>query len=113
MTEVHVHGPHATVRAPGLEDEVAVEEPLESRVDGRSLAVTMRTPGHDEELALVAALPDRLRQPTFARTGGLHATGLFTADGELVCAREDVGVAVGDTVAVTLSADETRARTRS
>src|SRR5258706_15985928 len=33
-------------------DEVAVEEPLEIRVDGVALAVTMRTPGHDEELAL-------------------------------------------------------------
>jgi FdhD protein len=32
-------------------DEVAVEEPLEIRVDGRALAVTMRTPGEDEELA--------------------------------------------------------------
>ena len=52
MTEVHVHGPYATVRGPGLEDEVAVEEPLEVRVGGRALAVTMRTPGHDEELAL-------------------------------------------------------------
>jgi FdhD protein len=34
------------------EDQVAVEEPLEIRVDGEPLAVTMRTPGHDEELAL-------------------------------------------------------------
>src|SRR5512142_798075 len=34
------------------EDAVAVEEPLEIRVDGAPLAVTMRTPGHDEELAL-------------------------------------------------------------
>ena len=33
-------------------DEVAIEEPLEIRVDGRPLAVTMRTPGHDGELAL-------------------------------------------------------------
>ena len=167
-TEVRVHGPHATVRAPGLTDEVAVEEPLEIRVGGRALAVTMRTPGHDEELALgflygeglidgpraagppddlagntvevagplarepdarafftssscgvcgkgaleqvavhapdldedpplriardlLADLPERLRQPTFARTGGLHATGLFTPEGELVCVREDVG----------------------
>ena len=32
-------------------DEVAVEEPLEIRVDGAALAVTMRTPGEDEELA--------------------------------------------------------------
>ncbi|MFG1832432.1 formate dehydrogenase accessory sulfurtransferase FdhD [Micromonospora chersina] len=42
---------------------------------------------------LLAALPDRLRaaQRTFDRTGGLHAAGLFTADGELVVLREDVG----------------------
>src|SRR5438045_1627822 len=148
-------------------DAVAVEEPLEIRIEGRPIAVTMRTPGHDEELALgfclseglrprsarlpddlaanavdvdapgfdaarlqrnfytssscgvcgkgaleavaveaprvesrlrlplalVATLPDRLReaQATFAATGGLHATGLFTAGGELLCAREDVG----------------------
>src|SRR5262245_60141076 len=32
------------------EDELAVEEPLEIRLAGRSLAVTMRTPGHDQEL---------------------------------------------------------------
>jgi FdhD protein len=167
MTEVRLRGAYASVSGPGIEDDVAVEEPLEIRVDGRPLAVTMRTPGHDEELALgflygeglidgprdaappadlaantvevagpllrepdarsfftssscgvcgkgaleqvavhadplpagelaydralLAALPDRLRQPTFARTGGLHATGLFTAAGELVRVREDVG----------------------
>lgn len=41
----------------------------------------------------VAALPDRLRaaQGTFDRTGGLHAAGLFTMDGELLSVREDVG----------------------
>jgi FdhD protein len=166
MTDVHVRGAHAAVRAAGLEDEVAVEEPLEIRVDGRALAVTMRTPGEDEELALgflhgeglidgprgvgptadlaantievagplngdpsarsfyttsscgvcgkgaleevavhapalapgpvvpralLASLPDHLVQPGFARTGGLHATGLFTPQGELLCVREDVG----------------------
>jgi FdhD protein len=32
-------------------DEVAVEEPLEIRVNGSSLAITMRTPGNDDELA--------------------------------------------------------------
>jgi FdhD protein len=148
-------------------DLVAVEEPLEIRIGGAPVAVTMRTPGHDEELALgfalgegldpvaaapaddlaantielevrdfdperlrrhfytssscgvcgkgaldavavhappvesalrvpaalLAGLPDRLReaQPTFELTGGLHATGLFAADGELLCVREDVG----------------------
>jgi FdhD protein len=43
--------------------------------------------------ALVADLPERLRaaQPTFAATGGLHATGLFDSNGELLCIREDVG----------------------
>src|SRR5947209_4812245 len=138
----------------GVSDLIAVEEPLEIRVDGEPIAVTMRTPGHDEELALgflrgeglieralpvgltedfavntieiagplarrpatrrfyttsscgvcgkgaleevrvhaaplregpwllralLAALPDRLLQPGFAKTGGLHATGLFDA----------------------------------
>jgi len=33
-------------------DELAVEEPLEIRVDGEALAVTMRTPGEDEDLAV-------------------------------------------------------------
>ena len=157
---------HVAVERDGLRDEVAVEEPLEIRVDGEALAVTMRTPGEDEELALgflfgeglidgprevsltddlaanvvdvggpllrdpgarrfyttsscgvcgkgaleevavhapdlpdgpvvaravLAALPERLEQPGFARTGGLHATGLFDPDGTLLLAREDVG----------------------
>ena len=148
-------------------DEVAVELPLEIRLNGEPVAVTMRTPGHDLELAagflfgegvidappevdlpedlaantvdvrapgaappptrrfyatsscgvcgkgaleevevmapvvesdgplvareLLAALPERLRQPAFERTGGLHATGLFAPDGELLLVREDVG----------------------
>src|SRR4051812_13912387 len=41
--------------------------------------------------ALLAALPERLRQPGFDRTGGMHATGLFSAEGDLLCVREDVG----------------------
>jgi FdhD protein len=150
----------------GGTDEVAVELPLEIRLNGAPVAVTMRTPGHDFELAagflygegivsdapdmqlpedlaanivdavasaavapsarrfyttsscgicgkgaleeveaiapvvaggptlardLLASLPDRLRQPGFERTGGLHATGLFSAEGELLSVHEDVG----------------------
>ncbi len=164
-------------------DTLAVEEPLEIRIGDQPFSVTMRTPGHDVELALgflvsegvitkpddvvsarhcpdaasdrdgwpthnvvevhlaagveppsrsrhrqlssacgicgtesidavrsrsafdvstdpvsidpalLAALPGRLRaaQRVFDSTGGLHAAGLFTADGELLCLREDVG----------------------
>ena len=45
---------------------VAVEEPLEIRIGGSPVAVTMRTPGHDEELALGFALSEGLR-PAGAR----------------------------------------------
>ncbi|MCC3276660.1 formate dehydrogenase accessory sulfurtransferase FdhD [Arthrobacter sp. zg-Y20] len=44
-------------------------------------------------LEMLASLPDRLRegQKVFDRTGGVHAAGLFSAEGELLCLREDVG----------------------
>ena len=151
---------------------LAVEEPLEIRVAGRPVSVTMRTPGHDLDLTLgflltegvlgspdevveaiacgentvdvtataaaqarvverrfytssscgvcgkesidavrtrspydvssdplvvdpsvLTMLPEKLReaQLVFDRTGGLHAAGLFTPTGELLCLREDVG----------------------
>jgi FdhD protein len=183
---VTVRRPVLTVSADGQrrrQDTLAGEEPLEVRVDGTPLAVTMRTPGADVELAhgfllgegvigartdvrsaafcdsrdeagrrtynvldvelasgvpppdtgvqrtvftssscgvcgkasldavrlrsrfapdadpvrvtpaALAGLPDALRaaQRVFAATGGLHAAGLFTAAGELLAAREDIG----------------------
>ncbi|PLW66156.1 formate dehydrogenase accessory sulfurtransferase FdhD [Streptomyces sp. SCUT-3] len=169
-------------RSTGRPDSLAAEEPLEIRIGGTPLTVTMRTPGHDFDLmagflvgegvitrpdqlrsmrycagagpdgantynvldAVLApgtsapltanrsmlttsgcgicgkdsieavrlkspfpvgedpvrltpevlyGLPDALRaaQRAFDSTGGLHAAGLFTADGRLLCAREDVG----------------------
>src|SRR5690349_22589411 len=57
------------VRLPGgvgERDRVAVEEPLEIRIGGAPVAVTMRTPGHDEELALGFCLSEGLRPTTAA-----------------------------------------------
>jgi FdhD protein len=160
----------------GAMDELAEEEPLEIRIDNQPVSVTMRTPGHDDELAAgfllgeglisrreeilrisphprnraknvigvflapdapvnlkrltrhfyvssscglcgkasiaevrrhfpavkskisvpasaVLQMPGKLRaqQQAFARTGGLHAAGLFDLAGNLIVAREDVG----------------------
>ncbi|MEV4100202.1 formate dehydrogenase accessory sulfurtransferase FdhD [Nonomuraea sp. NPDC049649] len=56
-----------------------------------------RWAAHDDPVRLgratVTSLPGRLRaaQRVFDRTGGLHAAGLFTAGGEPLCVREDVG----------------------
>src|SRR5438067_5869837 len=43
-----------------VQDRLAVEEPLEIRINGEPVAVTMRTPGHDEELALGFCLSEGL-----------------------------------------------------
>ncbi|HEX7926006.1 MAG TPA: formate dehydrogenase accessory sulfurtransferase FdhD [bacterium] len=50
-------------------------------------------PGFSVSQKLLLALPDRLRaaQNVFGRTGGLHGAGLFTARGELIVLREDIG----------------------
>jgi FdhD protein len=156
-------------------DEVAVEEPLEIRIAGHAVATTMRTPGHDDELAagfllseailktradlravltakdnvvdvelapnvefspapaerfgtitsscglcgktsiefirqrfplidfttdptriaesILMKLPEQLRtaQGNFARTGGIHAAGIFDTDGNPLVVREDIG----------------------
>jgi len=177
MAAVQVHKVNTAGGSSEVGDVTAREEPLEIRVEGRSVAVVMRTPGHDEELAcgflvsegvvknprdimevsqcpsvnnkhgnivdvllggavvnwdsltrhvfsasscglcgktsiesvfqqfpavkgdwqvslkLIASLPDMLRaaQETFSKTGGLHASGLFDLDGNLIVLREDVG----------------------
>jgi FdhD protein len=57
----------------------------------RDLVSLPPTPPIDADL--LPGLVDRLRtgQGVFERTGGLHASGLFTAGGELICLREDIG----------------------
>jgi len=52
-------------------DELAVEEPLEIRVAGEPLAVTMRTPGHDHELVAGFLLSEGLIGSR-ADLGGIH-----------------------------------------
>ena len=54
-------------------DVVAVEEPLEIRIGGEPVAVTMRTPGHDEELALGFCLSEGLRPESAALPDDLAA----------------------------------------
>jgi FdhD protein len=63
-------------------DRVAVEEPLEIRVNGDPVAVTMRTPGHDQELALgfclsegIPAVSARLPDDLAANTVEVDAHG--------------------------------------
>ena len=49
-TDVPITRLHAGAATEAIMDAVATEEPLEIRVEGRSIAVIMRTPGHDEDL---------------------------------------------------------------
>ena len=81
---------HATATAScGVCGRASIDE-LAARVTPVSPEEPSGTPLPWERLA---GFPDRLRdaQPLFAATGGLHATGLFAADGTLVTLREDVG----------------------
>jgi FdhD protein len=64
------------------EEIVAIEEPLEIRIGGEPVAVTMRTPGHDEELALgfcitegLAPVAARVPDDLAANTVDVEATG--------------------------------------
>jgi FdhD protein len=70
-------------------------------VCGKASIADLHVPGNfrlsDDSIvvpaAVLATLPDKLRQAqrVFERTGGLHAAGLFSAGGELLAVREDVG----------------------
>ena len=70
---------------------------------GSDRAMVVREP-------VLRGLPDALRasQAGFAETGGMHAVGLFTVDGQLVASREDVGRhnAMDKLVGASLMADE-------
>jgi len=83
-----------------FEDRVAVEEPLEIRLEGRALAVTLRTPGDDEELAAGFVLTEGLVK---------HA-----ADIERVAAVDDVPPSArGNVVDVRLAKAAGRGRSTS
>jgi FdhD protein len=71
----------AVRRVPGGDgrDRVAVEEPLEIRIGGEPVAVTMRTPGHDEELALGFCLSEGLRPIGAALPDDLTANAVDVA----------------------------------
>jgi FdhD protein len=60
-------------------DAVAVEEPLEIRIGGEPVAVTMRTPGHDEELALGFCLSEGLSPRSAAVPDDLAANTVDVA----------------------------------
>jgi FdhD protein len=67
--EVVRSGPSGALR--DHPDELAVEEPLEIRIAGEALAVTMRTPGHDHELVAGFLLAEGLIRSR-ADLGGIH-----------------------------------------
>ena len=62
-------------------------------IDEVALRVERLPEGPVVSRSVILALPDMLRaaQRAFEQTGGLHASGLFTPQGELIAIREDVG----------------------
>jgi len=65
------------------QDLLAVEEPLQIRVNGRDLSITMRTPGHDSELAAGFLFTEgivKTRADVFAIECGENSVALTLAD---------------------------------
>ncbi len=62
-------------------------------IEGLAVRAEPPAPGPLLDPELLVRLPERMRpaQRVFATTGGVHAAALFTAEGELVVLREDVG----------------------
>src|SRR5882672_7254566 len=58
-----------------LRDDLTIEEPLEIRIGGKALATTMRTPGHDDELAAGFLVSEAIVRDR-------SAIGEISADGE-------------------------------
>ncbi|MFO0600592.1 MAG: formate dehydrogenase accessory sulfurtransferase FdhD [Myxococcaceae bacterium] len=76
ITKLHSEQTHLT------EDLVAHEEPLELQVDGTSLAVVMRTPGHDEELGLGFLLTEGVVKSAADIESLRHCTTVPTPEAE-------------------------------
>ncbi|MDQ2757829.1 MAG: formate dehydrogenase accessory sulfurtransferase FdhD [Actinomycetota bacterium] len=89
------------VARPAVEDARRVLTTSACGVCGTASIDAVRTNGRYDVAAdqtsydpdVLVSLPERMRehQKVFDRTGGVHAAGLFTADGELVVMREDIG----------------------
>ena len=71
------------------EDALAAEEPLEIRLNGRPLIVTMRTPGHDEDLALGFLVDEGILRPGAEAVVSTVQNPLDPAHGNIVNVRAD------------------------
>ncbi len=78
-------------RMRGAEDSLAAEEPLEIRLAGKPLTVTMRTPGHDSELAAGFLLTEGIIEDR-SQIAGIRQADLLYGPGDNLI---DVGLSAG------------------